>query len=203
MRRHNFPLFNSHLDLAHNHWSNHLKIGDIVVDATCGNGHDTLFLSKTVLSSTEGKVYGLDIQNDSIKATASRLEEALPKEFYVRTSLQQSCHSSFPTEIKRESVSLIAYNLGYLPGGDKTCTTLLDTTLQSLEAAQQLLRDGGMISVTCYPGHTEGEEEEGGVLRWAASLDSRNWSCCYHKWVNRFRSPSLLLIQKNGFVASD
>lgn len=47
------------------------------------------------------------------------------------------------------------YNLGWLPGGDKSITTKLEDTLQSIEAAKRLVKHGGMISVMLYRGHAE------------------------------------------------
>ena len=38
----------------------HLTLGDVAIDATCGNGHDTLFLSQLV--GETGKIYSYDIQ---------------------------------------------------------------------------------------------------------------------------------------------
>jgi hypothetical protein len=109
----------------------------------------------------------------------------------------ESCHSKFPDEILPNSVKLIVYNLGYLPGGDKKLTTIANTTLQSIEKAHRLIQDGGMISITCYPGHPAGKEEESEIVRFSSTLDSQIWSCCHHRWTNRNNAPSLLLIQKS------
>ena len=43
----------------------HLKPGDVAVDFTMGNGHDTEFLSKTV--GPEGFVYAFDIQEQALR----------------------------------------------------------------------------------------------------------------------------------------
>lgn len=53
------------------------------------------------------------------------------------------------------------YNLGWLPGGDKSITTKLEDTLESIEAAKRLVRHGGMISVMLYTGHSEVSELKG------------------------------------------
>lgn len=42
-----------------------IQDGDAVVDATCGNGHDTKFLAG--LAGAEGKVYSFDIQAEAIE----------------------------------------------------------------------------------------------------------------------------------------
>ena len=194
--RNSFPLFQSHLDLAHFYWSQLIQIGDSVIDATCGNGYDTLKLCQLVLSMNKGKVYAFDIQLDAIDSANHYLNAHLSPELRMRVDLQQRCHSSFPDFIKTESIKLIVYNLGYLPGGNKNTTTQSNTTLQSLVMAKELLQPGGIMSVTCYPGHPEGAQEQEVLLNYASHLSPKDWSCCHHVWLNRKEAPSLLLIQK-------
>lgn len=194
--RHSFPLFQSHLDLAHSFWSQVVQTGDTVIDATCGNGYDTLKLCQLALSLHKGKVYAFDIQEQAIKSTYHYLISHLPIELQQRVILQQRCHSTFPPDILPKSIKLIGYNLGYLPGGNKAQTTQGSTTLQSLRQAQALLQSGGVISITCYPGHLEGAKEQKEVLEYVSTLSPQEWSCCHHQWLNRSHSPTLLLIQK-------
>lgn len=195
MRR-SFPLFQSHLDLAHSYWSQITQIGDTVIDATCGNGYDTLKLCQLVLSADKGKVYAFDIQEQAIESARQMIQNQLLPEQMVQVEFQQRCHSTFPVSIPPESIKLIVYNLGYLPGGNKTETTQTETTLQSLRQAQELLQPGGLISVTCYPGHPEGAREEEAILQNISQLSPQEWSCCHHVWLNRRQAPSLLIIQK-------
>jgi len=195
--RHSFPLFQSHLDLAHHYWQQNVQIGDRVIDATCGNGHDTLKLCQLTLSIDKGKVYAIDIQSQAIESTRIFLGTHLSLDLMKRVELQQYCHSSFPDAILPGSIKLIVYNLGYLPGGNKAHTTQLETTLKSLNQAQKLLTQGGIISVTCYPGHPEGAKEQEALVAYASHLSPREWSCCQHVWLNRSQAPSLLLIQKS------
>ena len=180
-----FPLFQSHLDLAHSYWEKLLHKEAIAIDATCGNGHDTLFLSPLAK-----KLYAIDIQEKAIEKTREKTGNA------PHIQLIQASHATFPLEIEKESVSLIVYNLGYLPDTDKSLTTIRDTTLESLENALPLLHLGGAISITCYPGHPEGALEEEAIATWSTKLSPSMWSVCHHQWKNRNRSPSLFLIQK-------
>ncbi len=50
---------------------------------------------------------------------------------------------------------LIAFNLGYLPGSDKATTTQRASTLQALQAAFEVLRPGGLLSVMAYTGRAQ------------------------------------------------
>lgn len=197
--RPSFSLFQSHLDLSHSYWSQLVQTGDRVIDATCGNGRDTLKLCKLTLTPNHGYVYAFDIQSQAIDSARHYLDISLPPELMKRVEFQQRCHSTFPDSIQPASIKLIVYNLGYLPGGgDKSLTTHRKTTLESLRLAQELLQPGGVISVTCYPGHIEGALEQESILTFASSLSPKEWCCCHHVWLNRNQAPSLLMIQKTA-----
>lgn len=201
-----FPLFNSHLDLAHSYWKTSLAAtvgqhGRIIIDATCGNGHDTLFLAQTaILPDTaalpKSRLIAIDKQSQAVEATQNLLKQHLPAACLAHIEFHNRCHSSFPESLPPASVALIVYNLGYLPGGDKAVTTVYDSTLRSLANALPLMQPGGIVSITCYPGHPAGALEKKAILEFAASLPPSAWSCCHHRWLNRKAAPSLLLLQK-------
>lgn len=193
-----FPLFQSHLDLAHHYWKLIAKRGDIVIDATCGNGQDTRYLSQLVLDDSNGEVWAVDVQKTAIEKAKLFLEQNLSPSICNRVKYYYGCHSTFPKQILPKSIALVVYNLGYLPGGDKQLTTKVETTLKSIEKALSLVKNGGAISITCYPGHNEGAIEETALLDFFKSLSAKTWSCCHHQWLNRKNSPSLLFIQKKA-----
>jgi len=193
-----FPIFQSHIDLAQSYWSKLVKSGDIVIDATCGNGHDTLLLARLALTADSGYLYGFDIQKEAIDSTRENLQSQLSLPLLERVFLHQRSHSNLVDALPSGCrPKLIVYNLGYLPGGDKAMTTMLDTTLQSIQQAQALIANGGAISITCYPGHLEGLQEESALMEIVCQLPAATWSCCHHRWLNRKNAPSLLLIQKS------
>ncbi len=179
-----FPLFQSHIDLAHAYWARLATPEDLVIDATCGNGQDTLFLSKL----RPKHIMCIDIQQEAIETTKALLSGA------ENISYFKQCHSTFPPEAKE--VKLIVYNLGYLPRGDKTLTTKVRTTISSLESALPLIKPGGAVSITCYPGHAEGAIEEKEIRLWSEQLPPEIWNVCFHRFPNRKQSPSLFLLQK-------
>lgn len=182
-----FPLFQSHLDLAHSYWDKLVAPDDLVIDATCGNGHDTLKLSQLAY---KGKVYAFDVQQKAVCNTKKFLGDI------SNVLLEARCHSTFPDQIPHGTIKLIVYNLGYLPGGNKQFTTVAETTLASVRAATQLIMPGGAISITCYPGHQQGAIELEMILKYAESLPPQIWNCCFHQWMNRAASPGLLLMQR-------
>jgi methylase of polypeptide subunit release factors len=183
-----FPLFHSHLDLAQSYWKRLIQPGDTAIDATCGQGYDALFLASLPLK----ELHVVDIQNLALEKAKEKLQNSATSIVY-----HHFCHSQIRGLAVKESIKLIVYNLGYLPGSDKSIKTLFPTTLKSIEEALQLLTPGGLISITCYPGHIEGKEEENELLLFSQTLDPKLWSVCFHKFLNRTSSPSLILIQKH------
>lgn len=174
-----------HLRLAKEYWKQLLKSCDLAIDATCGNGHDTLFLSELCT------VIGLDIQTMALRNTENLLARHQKKA--ILHCLSHEAIDSLPLP---HPPRLVVYNLGYLPHGDKSITTRMETTLESLKKSLDILAFGGALSITCYPGHDEGFREQKAIEEWAEALPSHRWSVCQHKWINRPKSPSLLWIVK-------
>ncbi|MBX7065607.1 MAG: class I SAM-dependent methyltransferase [Parachlamydiales bacterium] len=172
-----------HLILAKETWKQFLKKSDLAIDATCGNGHDTLFLAELC------SVIGLDIQAAAIQNTAELLENHEKKAVLHRMSHEKIDELPLPHPPR-----LIVYNLGYLPKGDKKITTMTESTLNSVKKGLEILGPGGALSITCYPGHEEGAREEIALEEWAKSLPSDRWLVCHHKWLNRKGAPSWLWI---------
>ncbi len=191
-----FPLFQGHLDFTQFFWKQVLQLGDWAIDATCGNGRDTQKIAQ-IISPHDG-IIAIDVQEKAIASTSSLLAHLQSPKIHFF----QQCHSSFPIEANNHPIKLIVYNLGYLPGGDKTRTTKVETTLCSVQQGLALLQPGGLISITCYPGHQEGAREEIALFEFVYQLNSGIWSVSHHTWINRKQSPTLFLLQKTQGVLS-
>ena len=191
-----FPLFQTAIDLAHSYWKQCVASGDTVIDATCGNGHDSTFLASLALTRAAGTLHLFDIQQKAVQQTQERLQNLHP-DLLPRIHFHNVCHSHIASYAAKETVTLIVYNLGYLPTGDKSITTQAETTLRSVETGLELLRVGGVMSITCYPGHPEGKVEEEALRNAIKKLPQHLWSISWHQWLNRQRSPSLILVQRS------
>jgi SAM-dependent methyltransferase len=176
--------------LAHFFWKEWVEPGDILIDATCGNGQDLLVLVK--LLKGKGQAIGYDIQKEAIDQSHAFLKNQLSQEEFSLVKLRHASHETF----EETSAKLIVYNLGYLPRGNKMKTTATDSTLKSVQHACNLIVKGGAVSITCYPGHEEGGREEKALLDYVQKLSPSQWSILYNQWVNRKNSPSLLLLMK-------
>lgn len=168
----------------------HIKEGDTVVDFTMGNGHDTLWLSKRVGES--GKVYAFDIQEAALTSTRGLLEkEGAPNNYEL------ICASHHRVEEFVEGpISAGMFNLGYLPGSDKTITTLHETTLLAIDAAVRLLAPGGGLLIAVYPGHAEGALEGQLITEKFAAYDRKQICVSQLKIVNSPTSPFFFLVEK-------
>ena len=169
---------------------NHLKEGDVAVDFTMGNGYDTEFLARTVGMS--GKVYAFDIQPAAVESTKKRLAEVgCPENYTLICDSHHNAAKYIDCKIKGGM-----FNLGWLPGGDKSITTLRETTLPAIEAAIELLEKGGGILIAVYPGHAEGKAEGELIEETLSKLDRKK--ICVSKFciINSPTSPFFFLIEK-------
>ncbi len=178
--------------LAADYMIRSIREGDRVVDATMGNGKDTLFLCELV--GETGYVYAFDVQAEAVERTRERVEEA---GYTGRTTLFLAGHETMAEHVK-EPVQAVMFNLGWLPGAEHIVTTKTDTTLAAVHAACNLIAPGGIVTVCVYPGHEEGTRELSALLEYAASLDVRRFNVAHHRFLNAsLQTPQLILIQKN------
>jgi hypothetical protein len=176
-------------------WQSVINPDDLIVDATLGNGHDTLWILKNLLPLGTGEIHGIDIQMQSIEQTKINLEKArLPDSIKDQFHPHLGCHSEF--DFLTRAPKLIIYNFGYLPGSDKTIKTLKDTSLLSLQKALHLICQGGLITLTFYPGHKEGFEEAIVLENYLKGLDATLYQILKMSWSNRETSPYVVAIHK-------
>lgn len=153
--------------LAHAWARESLRAGDWAIDATCGNGHDTLFLAETV--GATGRVAAFDVQESAIAATRARLENAACR----HVDFFQTGHENMLTALDatwHQHVAAVFFNLGYLPRSDHSITTHGETTLRALDAARELIAPNGLISLAIYTKHTGGFEESACVNSWLENV---------------------------------
>lgn len=147
-----------------------VRSGDIVVDATAGNGNDSLFLARLV--GQTGQLHSFDIQQKAIESTRLLLRE----NGFEGENIVLHCTSHVRmAELVPHGVKAIMFNLGYLPGGDKTLISSKEETIPALCSALALTAIGGMVSVVCYPGHEGGGDEAMAVSKLLCSLDAGKW----------------------------
>ena len=149
--------------------------GSCAVDATVGNGNDTLFLARNV--GPDGLVVGLDVQMVGLMRARESLKNA---GVLNRTNLICDSHENLERHVRGSvggrAVMACMFNLGYLPGSDKRVITTPASTLKALGAATRLLAVGGVVSVIAYTGHRGGAEEAASVRDWTLRLSPKQFS---------------------------
>lgn len=177
---------------AHRELATVIRAGDLVIDATAGNGHDTIFLADKV--GEEGRVIAFDIQAAAIASTRARLEAAGLEQ---RVTLIEGSHGGISIAASPGSVAAVVFNLGYLPGGDHAVITQRSETLGATRQALEALRPGGLLAIVCYPGHPGGDEESEAVLAWAQGLEGSHYGCEVVRREDTLRpAPFLILVRK-------
>ena len=179
------------VDLAKNIVADVVSEGDTVVDATVGNGNDTLFLAGLV--GEKGRVYGFDIQQEAIDKTYDLLKA---RGLQNRVKLICDGHENMGRHITC-GVKAIVFNLGYLPGGSQDITTHPDTTLVAVKISAQLLLNGGIITIAAYRGHQTGKKEADLLEEYLYGLDASCYISVVVKAANQNKnSPVLFAVQK-------
>ena len=208
------------LELAHASIHRAAIPGSLAVDATAGNGNDTLFLARLV--GPAGLVLAFDIQPEALAKTRAALEKA---NLAMRVRLFLTGHeniaaclqsSAVPPPVGRLAASLTAkslpdpalylagksqvsaamFNLGFLPGSAKEIATRPSTTLAALNGLLPAMLPGAALSIHCYSGHDGGREESRAVLDWAARQPEKVWRVYHYETLNKKRGAENLVLME-------
>ncbi|MCA1056823.1 methyltransferase domain-containing protein [Rossellomorea aquimaris] len=170
---------------------NAVKPGDITIDATLGNGHDTLYLAQLV--GENGRVYGFDIQEEAIQNTRDQLST---HELLDRVTLFQQGHETVMNVIPpvhHGKITGAIFNLGYLPGGDKEIVTRPKTTISAMNQILEMMAPEGILILVIYHGHPEGAVERDYLLRYVEQLDQHYVHVLRYQFVNQLNNPPFIL----------
>ena len=164
--------------------------GDDVIDATCGNGNDTVFLANLV--GGRGHVYAFDIQSEAIQITNERMIASNLN----NVTLIHDGHENV-LEYVQTSISAAIFNLGYLPGSDKSITTHAATTWQAVNNIISLLKPGGVIILVIYHGHEAGKHERAELEHLISTLPQATTQVLRYEFLNKKDAPYIIAIEKN------
>ena len=181
--------------LAHEYLSGAIRRGDLVIDATAGNGPDTCFLAQRV--GAEGRVFAFDVQRAALHTTSTRLAA---KQLTKRVTLVRAGHETLAKHLPagaRGTVAAVTFNLGYLPGSDKRLTTQPATTLKALDQTLSLLRLGGIVTLLVYVGHRDGAAEYRAVSNWLNEHTGGRFALTSHRGAAE-HSPVLFVLERRS-----
>jgi SAM-dependent methyltransferase len=166
-----------------------VALGDVVVDATVGNGHDTLLLAELV--GENGVVYGFDVQSAALENTRQVLASSAAVIRLLHAGHQDILQHVAPEH--HGNIAAVVFNLGYLPGGDKSITTMVETTVLAIQRSVELLRQGGIITIVCYR-HPEGEKELTGVRAFVENLPQEAFTVMESNFINQRGNPPVVIV---------
>ncbi len=171
------------LEMAHDFLAQVITQEDIVVDATMGNGHDTLFLAKLAK-----QVYAFDIQEQALEKTSQRLQEA----GLTNAELILQGHETVDQFVREVKAAI--FNLGYLPSADKSIITQPQTTLDALDKLCHMLVKGGRIAIMIYYGHEGGDIERDAVMDYVSQLPQEEYTATIYRTLNQINNPPFLVM---------
>ena len=171
--------------------------GDVVVDATCGNGYDTLRLAQL----SPAKLYAFDIQQEAVDATRKRLREAGFAEKLEDGAIEVICDShEHLTDHVKTFIQAAVFNLGYLPGGDHGVFTTPGVSVPAMRTALELLRPGGVMTVCVYYGGPQGMAEKDAVLAFLTGLPPEGYRVSVRDFSGRPGCPPIpVCIEKRAW----
>ena len=171
------------LEMAHDFLAQVITQKDIVVDATMGNGHDTLFLAQLAK-----QVYAFDIQKQALEKTSQRLQEA----GLTNAELILQGHETVDQFVREVKAAI--FNLGYLPSADKSIITQPQTTIEALDKLCQMLVKGGRIAIMIYYGHEGGDIERDAVMDFVSQLPQQEYTATIYRTLNQINNPPFLVM---------
>ena len=170
-----------------------IQKGDVVVDATMGNGYDTVYLGNLV--GENGKVYAFDVQEEAIISTRKKV---IRDNMEDRVKLILDGHENLDKYVE-ENVSCIVFNLGYLPRAKHVIITKPDTTLEAIKKGLSILKPNGIMSIAAYIGHEGGLEEKNHICKYLDNLDQKEYNVLHMEFTNQINNPpQLILVEKKG-----
>ncbi|PAV27717.1 16S rRNA (cytosine(1402)-N(4))-methyltransferase [Virgibacillus profundi] len=182
------------LNYAHYLLEESINKGETVIDATCGNGNDTLFLSNVV--GQTGHVLAFDIQEKAINTT----KRLIIDNDRTNVSLIHDSHATVSHYIPKELHGKIGgaiFNLGYLPKSDKTVITKGESTTDAIDSILSCLKKDGLIVIVVYHGHDGGRQEKESVLKHVVHLDQKEFNVLQYGFINQKNDPPFILaVQK-------
>ena len=182
------------LGVSHRFIQRHLPKGGFAVDATAGNGGDTLLLCETV--GKEGRVLAMDIQAQAVENTRKLLEA---QGWQDTAQVVLDSHANLLQYVQPESADCVVFNFGWLPGGSHEIFTQKESSLEAIRQGLECLKPGGIMSLCVYYGRNNGYEERDAILDYVRGLDHRRYTVMVVEFANRINDPPIpIWIVKEG-----
>lgn len=186
--------FNNAVAMSHMLLRPYVPKAAVLADMTCGNGHDTVFLAE--LMADTAVLHAFDIQESAVVRTKQRLKmHGLDHKNIV---CRVGSHDELASQIT-SPISIVMFNLGYLPSGDHAIHTKSETTIKAIKICLNKIAINGIIMIAAYPGTDAGAEEEAALCQYLGQVPQTEYDVSSWRPVNQVhRPPVLYIIQKRG-----
>lgn len=172
-----------------------MKKAKVVVDATCGNGHDLLYLAKRAQKGCH--LYGIDIQMKAINSSKDLLQSNDIAPEVSLTFIHDSHDLAVAHQLKDKVIDLMIFNLGYLPGSNHEIITKPHHTIDAIKEGLNKLSKSGIITIVAYPGTPEGMDEMKSLISYLSDLEQKLYNVCHWQPLNQVNNPpELFILQK-------
>ena len=175
---------NNCLTMSHEYIKKNLSKDSITIDATAGNGNDTLFLAKN-----SKKVFAFDIQETAILNTKKLLEQ----NNISNVQLIHDSHININLYNIKEA-NAIMFNLGYLPKYNHKISTNYKSTIEAIKKSMNILKKSGLISIVIYHGEDSGVVERDKVLEFIKQINDDNFRVLKLSYENQRNNPPILVV---------
>ena len=179
------------VELTHRFLRSTLAPGGLYLDATCGNGHDTLFLCS--VAGENGRVIGLDIQPQA----AANTNALLAANGMAAIGRAECCdHRELLRFAPPGSVDCVMFNFGWLPGAAHDVHSTADSTLPALQAGLDALKPGGVLAAVLYSGKVIGNAEKKAAAEFFRSLPLADYTvliCEFANWADTAPLPCFVI----------
>ena len=184
------PLHRS-VEFQHHLWLDALESARTIVDITCGNGHDTVYLLSHC--HEDSHVYAIDIQEVAITRTKEKLLKEIPQAI-KRVDFILDSHDSALETLPVSAIDLMVGNLGYLPNGDHEVMTQPTSTIIALSKGLEKLSINGLCTIVAYPGTESGGKEAEALEEYLISINQKEFHCSTWRPLNQVNYPPILYI---------
>lgn len=171
------------IQLSHEFLKEILNKDSLFVDATMGNGNDTVYFAPLVK-----ELIAFDIQEAAIEATRKKLEAS------QLNNVQLILDGHEHVDLYTDKIDAAIFNLGYLPSANKDLVTKPETTILAVEKIIERLVVGGRIAIMVYYGHTGGQEERKALIDYLSGLDQKEMTVMIYQSINQVNNPPYLVM---------
>ena len=184
------PLHHS-VEFQHHLWLDALESAKTIVDITCGNGHDTIYLLSHCHENSH--VYAIDIQEVAITRPKEKIVKELPQAM-KQVDFILGSHDRVIETLPVSNIDLMIGNLGYLPNADHQIMTKSTSTIKAISKGLAKLSVNGLCTIVAYPGTETGRKEAEDLEYYIASINQKEYHCSTWRPLNQANQPPILYI---------